>query len=70
MWLEKTDAATPGMAEALDDLIDQWRRFGAESGQSRGVWDLMAAAGFQTWMDELIAAMEQYREACAALQQI
>ncbi|MEK7408411.1 MAG: hypothetical protein AAB225_25340 [Acidobacteriota bacterium] len=69
MWLEKMDAATPGMAQALDDLIDQWHSFGIEAGQSRGVWDLMEAASFRTWMDQLIAAMEQYRDACAALQQ-
>jgi len=63
-WLETTDAATPGLPDALDDLIGRWRDFGIEAGESRGVWDLMNAASFGTWIDQLVVAMEQYRDAC------
>lgn len=69
MWLEKLDAGTPGITDALDDLIDQWGRWGIEARESRGVWDLMNAANFGTWIDELLGAMEQYRHACAVLQE-
>jgi hypothetical protein len=67
-WLNGLDPATPGITGHLDDLIPQWRDFAIEAGQSRGVWDLMSAASFKTWSEELIAVTQHYRDACAALQ--
>lgn len=65
--LQQLDPSLRAIILHINELIDMTRRVALENGGSHGVWNLMEAASFQTWANELTEALQQYRMDCEAL---
>jgi hypothetical protein len=59
--LQMFDPSLRGLILHINELIAATRRVALENGDSYGVWNLMEAAAFHTWANELVEALEQYR---------
>jgi hypothetical protein len=65
--LQTFDPTLRGLRVHINQLIATTRRVALENGGSYGVWNLMEAASFQTWANDVVEALEQYRRDCEAL---
>ena len=65
--LQILDPSLRGLTLHIDELILATRRVAMENGGSDGVANLTEAAAFQTWANDLVEALEQYRRDCEAV---
>ena len=64
--LQQIDPGAARLRLVLGDAIRVTQQVAVQCGESLGVWNLMEAAAFQTWAENLVAALKQYRRICGA----
>jgi hypothetical protein len=65
--LQIFDPSLRGLTLHIDELILATRRLAMENGGSDGLATLTDAAAFQTWANDVVEALEQYRRDCEAV---
>ena len=66
-YLQILDPTARWLPLHVAEVIETTRRAADEQGGSYGAWHLVGAASFQTWANDLVAALEQYQTDCAEL---